>query len=63
MDDQNAMLVEPAFQFVKQVTAVGPTCQAFFQPAHDIPALVLGHRPESKRLICENLMINISTAL
>ena len=58
MDDQNAMLVEPAFQFVKQVTAVGPTCQAFFQPTHDIPALVLCHRPESERLICEDLMIN-----
>lgn len=51
------MLVEPAFQFVQQVAALGPTCQAFLEPTHDVPALVLGHRPEAERLICEDLVI------
>ena len=49
MDDQDVMLVEPAFQFVQQVAALGPTCQAFLEPTHDVPALVsaIGRKPSA----------------
>jgi len=52
------MIVQPALEFVKQVTTGGPSVQTLLEPSQDIAALMLGHRSESQRLPREDLMIN-----
>ncbi|MCY1225535.1 hypothetical protein D9M72_377330 [compost metagenome] len=58
MRDQDAMLVQPAFQFMQQVTAARLACQPLLEPARHVTPLMLGHRTEPEGLVGQHLVVH-----
>lgn len=52
------MIVQPALEFLKQVSTLGASAQTLLEPSYDIAALMLGHRTEPQHLAREDLMID-----
>ncbi|KVN07006.1 hypothetical protein WT08_18785 [Burkholderia sp. MSMB1552] len=55
--DQDAVLIQPAFEFVHQIDAIGTAPEPLLEPAHDIAALMFRHWRKAKRLISDHLMV------
>lgn len=51
------MFIEPSLELLHEVGAIRAPRELLFEPAHDIAALMLGHRHETQRPIGDDLMV------